>query len=77
MPVPKRRWISTGRDWRSTESKEQHHDTHRNRGGSSQWMKSLIRDVYLLDEIDGGEIRLVDPKRENVEAEARVLETSN
>jgi alpha-galactosidase/6-phospho-beta-glucosidase family protein len=40
-------------------------------------MKSLMRDVYLLDEIDGGEIRLVDPKRENVEAEARVLETSN
>mgnify|MGYP001427696456 CR=1 FL=1 len=40
-------------------------------------MKSLMRDVYLLDEIDGGVIRLVDPKRENVEAEARVLETSN
>ena len=46
-------------------------------GGSSQWMKSLMRDVYLLDEIDGGEIRLVDPKRENVEAEARMLETFN
>ena len=37
-------------------------------GGRSQWMKSLMRDVYLLDEVDGGEIRLVDPKRENVEA---------
>ena len=46
-------------------------------GGSSQWIKSLMRDVYLLDEIDGGEIRLVDPKRENVEAEARMLDTFN
>lgn len=46
-------------------------------GGSSQWMKSLMRDVYLLDEVDGGEIRLVDPKRENVEAEARMLDTFN
>ena len=45
--------------------------------GSSQWIKSLMRDVYLLDEIDGGEIRLVDPKRENVEAEARMLDTFN
>ena len=34
-----------------------------------------MRDVYLLDEIDGGVIRLVDPKRENVEAEAGMLET--
>ena len=42
-------------------------------GGSSQWMKSLMRDVYLLDEVDGGEIRLVDPKGENVEAEAGCL----
>ena len=46
-------------------------------GGSSQWMKSLMRDVYLLDEVDGGEIRLVDPKRENVEAVARMLEAFN
>lgn len=46
-------------------------------GGSSQWMKSLMRDVYLLDEVDGGEIRLVDPKRENVEAEAWMLDTFN
>ncbi len=38
-----------------------------------------MRDVYLLDEIDGGVIRLVDPKRENVEAEAeaRMLDTFN
>ena len=46
-------------------------------GGSSQWMKSLMRDVYLLDEVDSGEIRLVDPKREHVEAVARMLETFN
>ena len=46
-------------------------------GGSSQWMKSLMRDVYFLDEVGGGEIRLVDPKRDNVEAVARMLETFN
>lgn len=46
-------------------------------GGSSQWMKSLMRDVYLLDEVGGGEIRLVDPMRGNVDAVARMLETFN
>ena len=46
-------------------------------GGSSQWMKSLMRDVYLLDCIDDGEIRLVDLKRGAVDAVARMLESFN
>ena len=41
-------------------------------GGSSQWMITLMRDVYLLDEVDGGEIRLVDPKTEHVQAVAEM-----
>ena len=46
-------------------------------GGSSQWMKSLMRDIYLLESVDGGEIRLVDPKRDNVEAVAEMLRAFN
>lgn len=37
-------------------------------GGSVMWMTSLMRDVYMVDEIEGGEIRLVDPHKEHVEA---------
>ncbi|WP_248926202.1 hypothetical protein [Paenibacillus hamazuiensis] len=46
-------------------------------GGSVNWMTGLMRDVYLLDEIKGGEIRLVDPNREHVEAVAAMLQTFN
>ncbi|MEC0266787.1 MULTISPECIES: hypothetical protein [Paenibacillus] len=46
-------------------------------GGSVNWMAGLMRDVYLLDEIQGGEIRLVDPNREHVEAVAAMLHTFN
>jgi len=46
-------------------------------GGSSQWMKNLMRDVYLLDCVDGGEIRLVDPRRDAVEAVAGMLRAFN
>lgn len=46
-------------------------------GGSSQWMISLMRDVYLLDEIEGGEICLVDPKTEHVQAVAEMLQAFN
>ncbi|MFE5318848.1 hypothetical protein ACFQ88_09070 [Paenibacillus sp. NPDC056579] len=46
-------------------------------GGSVNWMPGLMRDVYLLDEIQGGEIRLVDPNREHVEAVAAMLHTFN
>ena len=42
-------------------------------GGSSQWMISLMKDVYLLDAVDGGEIRLVDPDRAGAEAVAAML----
>ncbi len=46
-------------------------------GGSVNWMRRLMRDVYLLDEVDGGSIRLVDPEREPTEAVARMLHRFN
>lgn len=46
-------------------------------GGSSQWMTGLMRDFYLLDEVGGGEIRLVDPKSEHVQAVADMLRAFN
>jgi len=46
-------------------------------GGSVNWMSNLMRDVYLVDEIGGGEIRLVDPQQEHVEAVAAMLRTFN
>lgn len=46
-------------------------------GGSVNWMRKLMRDVYLIDEIDGGEIRLVDPLKEHTEAVADMLRTFN
>ena len=46
-------------------------------GGSVNWMRRLMRDVYLIDEIAGGEICLVDPNTEHVEAVADMLRTFN
>ena len=46
-------------------------------GGSVNWMRGLMRDVYLLDEVEGGEIRLVDPNIEHVEAVADMLRAFN
>ena len=46
-------------------------------GGSSQWMISLMKDVYLLNAADGGEIRLVDPDRGGAEAVASMLSRFN
>ncbi len=46
-------------------------------GGSVNWMRKLMRDVYLIDEIEGGEIRLVDPNTEHTEAVADMLRTFN
>ncbi|WP_245855707.1 hypothetical protein [Paenibacillus rigui] len=46
-------------------------------GGSVNWMRYLMRDVYLMDEVEGGEIRLVDPNREHVEAVAGMLKRFN
>jgi alpha-galactosidase len=46
-------------------------------GGSVNWMRGLMRDVYLLDEVEGGEIRLVDPNVEHVQAVAELLRAFN
>ena len=46
-------------------------------GGSSQWMIKLMQDVYLLEAVRGGEIRLVDPDRAGAEAVAAMLERFN
>lgn len=46
-------------------------------GGSVNWMKDLMRDVYLLDEIEGGRICLVDPNLEYASAVKGMLETFN
>ena len=46
-------------------------------GGSVNWMKTLMQDVYLLDEVGGGQIRLVDPNTEHVKAVADMLRAFN
>lgn len=46
-------------------------------GGSVLWMKKLMRDLYLLDELEGGSIRLVDPNSDHVEAVADMLRQFN
>jgi alpha-galactosidase/6-phospho-beta-glucosidase family protein len=46
-------------------------------GGSVNWMRKLMRDVYLLGEVEGGSIRLLDPDREPTEAVARMLRRFN
>ena len=46
-------------------------------GGSVNWMSRLMRDVYMVEEIDGGEIRLVDPQKEHVKAVASMLHKFN
>ncbi len=46
-------------------------------GGSVNWMRGLMRDVYLMDDIDGGEIRLVDPQTGTVQAVADMLSAFN
>ena len=46
-------------------------------GGSVNWMKDLMRDVYLLEEIEGGRICLVDPNLEYANAVKGMLETFN
>jgi alpha-galactosidase/6-phospho-beta-glucosidase family protein len=46
-------------------------------GGSTQWMRVLMKDIYMIEELDGGEICLVDPKTEYVEGVAAMLEYFN
>lgn len=42
-------------------------------GGSVNWMRGLMRDIYLMDAADGGEIRLVDPNVEHVTSVRNML----
>lgn len=46
-------------------------------GGSTNWMPGLMRDVYLIDEVDEGEIRLVDPRADRTAAIADMLRVFN
>ena len=45
--------------------------------GCVTWMRTLMRDVYLMDEISGGEIHLIDPKVDHAQAVADMLHTYN
>ena len=42
-------------------------------GGSVNWMRGLMRDVYTLKGVEGGEIRLVDPNTEHVTSVKNML----
>lgn len=42
-------------------------------GGSVNWMRGLMRDVYMLDGVEGGEIRLVDPNVSHVTSVRNML----
>ena len=46
-------------------------------GGSVNWMRGLMRDIYLVDEFSGGEIRLVDPKLDHTQSVAAMLHKFN
>lgn len=46
-------------------------------GGSVNWMRGLMKDIYLIEALDGGEIRLVDPNAEHVDVVAAMLRTFN
>lgn len=42
-------------------------------GGSVNWMRGLMRDVYTLEGVEGGEIRLVDPNVSHVTSVKNML----
>ena len=42
-------------------------------GGSVNWMRGLMRDVYTLEGVEGGEIRLVDPNTDHVTSVKNML----
>ncbi len=46
-------------------------------GGSVNWMPMLMRDIYLMDSVPGGEIRLIDPETTHAEAVADMLRAWN
>ncbi|MCF6175477.1 MAG: hypothetical protein L3J71_06905 [Victivallaceae bacterium] len=46
-------------------------------GGSVNWMRILMKDFYLAENINGGEIRLIDPQQDDVELVASLLKFYN
>ncbi len=42
-------------------------------GGSVNWMRGLMKDVYTLENVEGGEIRLVDPNTDHVTSVKNML----
>lgn len=46
-------------------------------GGSVNWMPKLMADVFQIDELEGGEIRLVDPNEEHTQAIVGMLHAFN
>lgn len=42
-------------------------------GGSVNWMRGLMKDIYMLKGVDGGEIRLVDPNTSHVTSVKNML----
>ena len=42
-------------------------------GGSVNWMRGLMKDLYMLKGVDGGEIRLVDPNISHVNSVKNML----
>jgi len=46
-------------------------------GGSVNWMYGLMKDVFLIDEIEGGNIKLVDPDKEYTGVVCELLKTFN
>jgi len=42
-------------------------------GGSVNWMRGLMKDVYTLENVEGGEIRLVDPNVSHVTSVKNML----
>ena len=42
-------------------------------GGSVNWMRGLMKDVYTLNGVEGGEIRLVDPNTDHVTSVKNML----
>ena len=42
-------------------------------GGSVNWMRGLMKDIYMMEGVDGGEIRLVDPNTPHVTSVRNML----
>ena len=46
-------------------------------GGSVNWMPKLMKGFFNIEEIDGGEIRLVDPNKEHAELVVEMIKVLN